>query len=122
MTTNGFRDHVGLRSDAADGDRSVVVLDADDRHTNPHGTVHGGAVATLIDVAMGEAVAAGTNGERPVTIELKVTYLEAAKPGRITATAHVRRRGSRITIVETEVTDTDDAMVAHGIGTFTTVE
>ncbi len=59
--------------------------------------------------------------QAPATIELKVTYLEPAPIGRLTATAQVRRAGKRITIVETEVAGADGEMVAHGIGTFTTV-
>jgi acyl-CoA thioesterase len=120
MDSQGFRGLVGLEHTADEGeDVSVVVLDADDRHLNPHGTVHGGAIATLCDSAMGAAVA--TDGVRPVTIEMKVTYLEPVEPGRVVATARVRRRGSRITIVEADVADGSGKDVAHAIATFTTV-
>ncbi len=79
-------------------------------------------LATLVDTAMGAAVFSKFDGEQaPLTIELKVTYLEPAKLGRLTARAEVRRAGKRITIVETEVLGEDGEMVAHGIGTFTTV-
>ena len=43
----GFREHVGLQV----GDEGRVVLDAGDEHLNPHGSVHGGVLATMIDVA-----------------------------------------------------------------------
>ena len=122
MTDQGFTNHVGAQVDEAEDGRAVVTLDAADHHANRHGTVHGGALATLVDVAMGAAVFSQFNGEQaPVTIEMKVTYLEPAKVGRLTATAQVRRAGKRITIVETEVTAQDGDVVAHGIGTFTTV-
>lgn len=120
MDSSGFRDLVGLTVVESDGDDVVTVaLDADDRHLNAHGTVHGGAIATLCDVAMGAAVFTGEN--RPVTIEMKVTYLEPVAPGRVLATARVRRRGSRVTIVETDVTAEDGGALAHAIATFTTV-
>ena len=122
MTDQEFTSYVGARVQEAAGGRAVVTLDAGDHHANRHGTVHGGAVATLVDTAMGAAVYSKFDGEEaPVTIEMKVTYLEPARVGRLTATAEVRRAGKRITIVETEVLDADDTMVAHGIGTFTTV-
>ncbi len=119
--TGGFRDHVGLEV-SADGDgKGSVTLTALDQHLNPHGTVHGGLIATMADTAMGAAVDTTTGeGERPVTIEMKVTYLEPARPGVLTARAQVRRRGRRVTIVEAEVEQEGD-MVAHAIGTFTTV-
>jgi acyl-CoA thioesterase len=120
MESSGFRDHVGLTIVEAEGEDVVTVaLDADDRHLNAHGTVHGGAIATLCDVAMGAAVFTGDNS--PVTIEMKVTYLEPVHRGRVLATARVRRRGSRVTIVEADVADDDGAAVAHAIATFTTL-
>ncbi len=95
-----------------------VVVDADERHLNPHGTVHGGVLATMIDVAMGSAVAEGTDGI-PVTVSLTVTYLEPGKPGRLEAVARVRKRGKRLTMIEAEVTQDGD-VVADALATFAT--
>lgn len=99
-----------------------VTLDVGDRHLNPHGTVHGGVIATLVDTAMGEAVATTADGERPATIDMTVAYLEPAGPGRLVATAEVRKAGRRVTIVEADVTqpgpDGEEA-IAHAIATFT---
>src|SRR3954464_3833984 len=112
----GFHELVGLEpNDSAHG-WSHVVLHADDRHLNGHGTGHGGAMATLCDTAMGMAVvAAGT--ESPVTIEMKVTYLRPAEQGELTAQAQVRKTGKRIVVVEAEVTQHDET-VALASGTF----
>ena len=119
----GFRELVGVEVDPStveesDG-RSVVRIVASDRHLNAHGTVHGGAIATLVDSAMGAAVVSAADGAAaPVTIEMKVTYLEPAQPGELEARAKVRKVGRRITIVEAEVLQEGD-MVAHAIATFT---
>ena len=112
----GFRDHVGLDSGRCSDGAATVVLHADERHVNPHWSGHGGAIATLCDTAMGEAVFSA-GAESPVTIEMKVTYLEPGAPGDLVARARVRKRGRRITIVEAEVTQDDD-LVAHAIATF----
>ena len=117
MSDAGFRHTVGLDVESAGDGQAVVVLDADDRHLNPYGAVHGGAIATLVDVAMGGAVAAA-GADAPVTIEMRVTYLEPGRPGRLRAEAKVRKRGKRITIVEAEVTQGDD-LVALALATFT---
>jgi uncharacterized protein (TIGR00369 family) len=109
----GFREDLGLQ---VEQDR--VVLDAGERHLNPHGTVHGGVLATMIDVAMGSAVAAGTDGA-PVTVALTVTYLEPGQPGRLEATARVRKRGKRLTVVEAEV-EQDGDVIADALATFAT--
>ena len=118
--SEGFSGLLGLRTEQMEDGRSRVVLRAEDRHLNTHHTVHGGAIASLCDTAMGAAVvsAGSTEGSGPVTIELKVTYLEPAGPGDVTATAQVRKRGKRITVVEAEVTQGED-VVALALGTFT---
>ncbi len=118
----GLADHLGIEYVDEEADGAVVELLADDRHTNPHGTVHGGAIATLIDTAMGAAVRREDTGDdAPVTIEMKVTYLRPTKPGRIRAESAIRRRGKRIVIAEVDVFDGDGEAVAHGIGTFTSI-
>jgi uncharacterized protein (TIGR00369 family) len=115
----GLRELLGIEIVRTDADAAEVVLIADQRHLNAHGSVHGGAIATLVDTAMGAAVRRDdTDDAVPVTIEMKVTYLESAQPGRLQASARVKRRGKRIIIAEVDVTGEDGTDVAHGIGTF----
>ena len=114
-----FRDLIGLELlDQGDG-RATVAITADDRHLNDHGTVHGGVIATLADTAMGMAVA--SDGQSPVTVEMKVTYVHPGEAGPLQAAALVRKRGKRVTIVEAEVTDGEGELVALALGTFTPV-
>lgn len=121
MSADGFTGSIGIDVVRADeGDEAEAAIEAGDAHLNPHGTVHGGVIAALVDSAMGAAVA--TEDAAPVTIALTVTYLEPASPGRLVARAKVRRRGSRITIVEADITDEGDEAVAHAVATFTTID
>ena len=113
----GLGELLGINVVRSDDDGAVVELVADDRHLNGHGTVHGGAIATLVDSAMGMAVY--RDDTAPVTIEMKVTYLEPGQKGRLRAEAKVRKRGKRIMIAEVDVTDEGGEAIAHGIGTFT---
>ena len=112
----GFREHVALQVEPQEDGRSAVVVEAGDEHLNPHGSVHGGVLATMIDVAMGTAVASA-GGRAPVTVSLAVTYLEPGRPGRLTASAKVRKRGKRLVVVEAEVVQDGD-VVADAHGTF----
>jgi uncharacterized protein (TIGR00369 family) len=113
---------LGIEVVDMEADGAAVELDADDRHLNLHGTVHGGTIATLVDTAMGAAVRREDTGDgAPVTIEMKVTYLRPAQPGRLRAEAAIRRRGKRIVIAEVDVVDGEGEAVAHGIGTFTSI-
>ncbi len=118
----GWTEVAGLEvEEAADG-QATVRMRAGPQHLNQGGSVHGGALATLMDTAMGGAVYStaepGDDATRTATIEMKVTYLEPAQPGEVVARAHVIKRGKRVTIVEAEATQGDD-MVAHAISTFT---
>ena len=119
----GFRELVGTELMEAEEGHAVVELRAEDKHLNPGGTVHGGAVSTLIDISMAEALNSMTGeDERPVTIEIKVNYLEPGEPGTLVCSAKVRKSGKRITIVEAEVTQREsEEVVALATATYTLV-
>ena len=112
----GFREHTGLQVDEVDEGVGRVVVDVEDHHLNAHGSVHGGVLATMLDAAMGTAVTADGR-ELPVTVSLTVTYLEPGRPGRLEATARVRKAGKRLLVVEGEVSQ-DGAVVADALATF----
>lgn len=112
----GFREHVAMQVHPGDDGAAEVALDAEEIHLNPNGTVHGGVLASMLDVAMGTAVAAA-GAESPVTVALTVTYLEPGMPGRLVARAQVRKQGRRLLVVEGEVVQ-GDQVVADALGTF----
>src|SRR5918999_309894 len=118
----GFRELVGTELASTGEGRAVVEVHAEERHLNPGGTVHGGVVYTLVDVSMAEALRTTIvdEDERPVTIEIKVNYLEPGKAGALTSTAQVRKGGKRVTIVEAEVVQAGE-VVALATGTYTIV-
>ncbi len=119
----GFRELVGTELSSNEEGRAVVSVRAEERHLNPNSTVHGGVVYTLVDVSMAEALRTIIEGdERPVTIEIKINYLEPGKPGTLTSTAQVRKGGKRLVIVEAEVAQEDGSeIVALATGTYTRV-
>lgn len=112
----GFREHVQLQVEPGEEGAGRVVVDAVEEHLNPHGSVHGGVLATMLDVAMGTAVRTA-GGEAPVTVSLAVTYLEPGRPGRLEAIARVRKRGKRLIVVEGQV-EQDGDVVADALATF----
>ena len=76
--------------------RAVFVMEADERHHNPMGTLHGGVYCDLADAAMGYAYAATlAEGETFTTVELKVNFLRPVRRGRLTAEARVVKAGQR---------------------------
>ena len=83
------------------------------------GQWHGGALAGLIDTAGDFAVALGLGAVVP-TINFRVDYLRPAMTARLTATATVRRAGRTVAVVDIDVEDAEDRLVAVGRGCYAT--
>lgn len=117
----GFIANLGIEVGEVGEGRAVATVVATDRHLNPGGTIHGGVIASLVDTAMGRAVRSVlAEDEIPVTIEMKVNFLEAGDPGLIRATASLIRRGRVFIVVHAEVVqDSDDDALAEAMATFT---
>ncbi len=117
-----FRETLGIEiEDKADG-RARLSFRAGPEHLNDGGIVHGGALATLADCAMGSALASTLGSEQPVTVEAKINYLEPVGPGVIVASASIRRKGRRFTVLEAELFQEETGEhVAYATGTFTLV-
>lgn len=82
--------------------------------------LHGGIIATLIDIAGDYAVALKTGSGVP-TINLAVDYLRMARGAKALATAKIVKCGRSIAVVTIEVCDETGALVAIGRGTYSSV-
>jgi uncharacterized protein (TIGR00369 family) len=81
-----------------------VFFDAHEGFSNPMGNVQGGFLAAMLDDTMGPALAATlADGEFAPTLELKVSFLRPAAPGRITGTGRVVHRGGSIAFLAGEL-------------------
>jgi uncharacterized protein (TIGR00369 family) len=93
---------------------AVFEMEADERHHNPMGTLHGGVYCDLADAAMGYAYAATRGeGETFTTIELKINFLRAVRKAPLTAEARVVKAGSTVGYVECDVKDQTGRLVAR---------
>src|SRR5262245_30443351 len=98
--------------------RALFEMEADERHHNPLGTLHGGIYCDLADAAMGYAYAATLGeGETFTTIELKINFLRAVRKATLTAEARVVKAGSTLGYVECEVKDQIGKLVAKAAST-----
>lgn len=88
---------------------------------NRGGKLHGGAIFTLVDVAMGLACSASHGfDQHSVTLECKINYLRAVGEGEVLCNARVLHSGRRTLMVEAEVLQ-GDKLVAKATGTFARV-
>src|SRR5947199_6005199 len=98
--------------------RAVFEMEADERHHNPMGTLHGGVYCDLADAAMGYAYAATLGeGETFTTVELKINFLRAVRKATLTAEAKVVKAGSTVGYVECDVKDQTAKLVARAAST-----
>ncbi|WGS19906.1 MULTISPECIES: PaaI family thioesterase [unclassified Bradyrhizobium] len=59
-----------------------IGLELTKEHCNARGTVHGGLIASLSDIALGHNIAAASRGKQGyVTVALNINYISTASPG-----------------------------------------
>ena len=81
------------------------------------GQFHGGPIAAFIDSVGDYAIGMAVGGGVP-TINLRIDYLRPAVGGVLIGTARVRRAGRTVALVDVEVYDEQQTLVAVGRGTY----
>ena len=116
-----FNRLVGIRGAEAREGFARFFIDAGPQHvgdpTRP--ALHGGVLSALIDTAGGVAAwSALPPGHVVSTIDLRVDYLEPARPqGRLEAEAELVRKGGRVCHVRVRVSQ-EGVLVAEGRGVY----
>ena len=113
-----YHDLVGIRVTAMENGSATVVLDKTDELMNAFGGIHGGAIASLIDVACAMSVRSAEPDIRgSATISLSISFVDSST-GHLTAVGKVTRLGNTIAATEARVTDETGKLVAQAIGSF----
>lgn len=102
--------------------RAVIGLTLEKRHLNNAGNLHGGVVASLLDVAMGLC---GTHAEDPeerrvaITLSMNVNFSAPGSEGaQVRAVATCRKQGHKIFMASCDLFDEHDTLLAFGEGVF----
>ncbi len=113
-----FGKHAGLTYTKWENGYSQCVLEVNDSLLNPYGTVHGGAIFTMVDSGMGFALASCLDeGEQCATMETCITYLKAVTSGTLTCDTTVIQKSSRSAILESEIKK-GSRLIAKALGTW----
>lgn len=86
-------------------------------HLNSFSVTHGGAVMTLLDVAMAMAARASPGRTGTVTIEMKTSFMRPAH-GALTARGTLKHHTATLAFTEATVFDEHGNACAHATGTF----
>ena len=97
----GFMRKLGAVLESVEPGIVTITCRFDDELTQQHGRLHGGVVASLIDVACGYAALSVMPADREVlTVEFKVHFLKPAKTDRVIAEGRVVQAGRTLTVCE----------------------
>jgi uncharacterized protein (TIGR00369 family) len=119
---NGFTGMLGMRLVDMRPQEAVIEIEMRDDLRQPHGLLHGGVTATLIDTAMAFAVITVLNaGEKASTVDLNVHYLRPHTEGKISCTARVIKAGRRLLTVSADVVNEQNKLIATALSTYTKV-
>ncbi|WNG41586.1 PaaI family thioesterase [Archangium minus] len=104
---------LGLQILSVEPGRVVMGLEASARHANPMGTLHGGVICDLSDLAMGAAMATTLEDEESfTTLDLTSKFLKPIWNARLRATGRVIKRTRTLGLVECDVEDEKGSLVA----------
>ena len=96
------------------------------------GALHGGVISSLLDLTGGliasvellknlegkDIEEVGRRIARVGTIDLRVDYLRAGKGEYFIATGSILRKGSKVAVTRTELTNNKNLLIAAGTGTY----
>ena len=102
-----------LRSNEGDGSIEVS-FDGSQAFCNPAGNIQGGFLAAMLDDTLGPTVLIKTKGAQYcATIDLNVSFLAPAKPGRLIGHGRIVQLGKTIAFLEGDLRDADGLVVAR---------
>jgi acyl-CoA thioesterase len=115
---SAFSKLLGMTIDKAENGESQVRMSMQDHLLNLHGRMHGGALFSLIDTALGQASHSLFGGQAgSMTLECKVNYIRAVDEGEIVCNARVLNAGRKVHVLEARVQQ-GEKLVATAQATF----
>jgi len=105
---------IGFEFVSIDLGHSTFELHAGPQHTNPMGTLHGGILGDLADIAIGTAMASTLEDDESfTTLDLTVKFLKPVWKARLRATARLVKRTRSLGLLECDVVDEGGSLVAR---------
>jgi uncharacterized protein (TIGR00369 family) len=97
---------------------SVLEVKLGEKHLQPFGYVHGGAIASVIDAAAFWAVfPRARDGMGLTTVEMKVNYLAPVQKGKVAAKGRCIKIGKTLALGEAYIHSAKGNLLAHGTAT-----
>ena len=122
LHNNLFAQMIGMKLIELKPEEATIRIEMRDELRQPHGLLHGGVTATLIDTAMAFAVITCLEkGEKASTVDLTVHYLRPHMEGAFSCTAKIVRAGKRLLTVSADVFNERGTLLATAISSYSKV-
>ena len=118
-TKNPFWSLLGMEIIEIKKGWAKIRLPFSEKLANGIGVVHGGAIFSPADSAVGMAlIGSVSKNENISTLEMKINYLRPLTAGDIIAEAKIVHKGSMTAIGDVEVKDEVGNLIAKGLATY----
>ena len=118
-TKNPFWSLLGMEIIEIKKGWAKIRLPFSEKLANGIGVVHGGAIFSPADSAVGMALIGLVNKDENIsTLEMKINYLKPLAEGEIIAEAKIVHRGTMTAIGDVEVRDGQGTLIAKGLATY----
>jgi len=113
-----FLSHLRILTEELGQGTAKLSLPVEAHLTNSMGTVHGGVIMSLLDIALCTAARTLHPGSiGAITIDMSTSFIDGGTGTRLLAEARVLKDGRTISFVEAEARNADGSLVAKAIAT-----
>lgn len=120
-----FVEHLGFTLEKFEGGESELHYAPAPEHLNSFAVTHGGAIMAMLDVVMAAAARSVDAGMGVVTIEMKTSFMRAAKVAagdKLVGKGLLQHRTRSMAFTEGRIYDSQGQLCAMATGTFKYVE
>ncbi|MCM3716405.1 PaaI family thioesterase [Halalkalibacter oceani] len=101
------------------GDDGELVMELGQFNENTYGVAQGGALYTLADISIGMNIVNELKKDQEVyTLEMKMNFIKKGVGSKVYAKTKFLHRGQTTVVAECQITDDNESLVAHSLGTF----
>tara|TARA_B100000963_G_C22626405_1_gene672595 strand:+ start:462 stop:941 length:480 start_codon:yes stop_codon:yes gene_type:complete len=109
-------EYINFNNEGPDNEILNISFEVSSMFLNPQGTLHGGLIATIMDISMGHLLNKSVGPG--ATIEMKTQYIRSVVRGKTNCRAKFIKKGRSINFLESRFYDEDKKLCALATSTW----
>ena len=109
-------EYINFNNEGPDNETLNISFEVSSMFLNPQGTLHGGLIATIMDISMGHLLNKSVGPG--ATIEMKTQYIRSIVRGKTNCRAKFTKKGRSINFLESRFYDEDKTLCALATSTW----